>query len=175
MTTYAALLRGVNVGGHRAVPMAQLREALEAAGFGRPRTYIQSGNAVVDSDLEAPAVASALKALIADRFGHTVPVMVRSAAQLAAVLAADPWPGRDLDPAKVTVTFLSEAAPQTLTVPAGRREEAHTAGTEVWVHYPDGLGVSTLDRSGFWRPLAGIDTTTRNLRTVRVLRDMAAA
>lgn len=174
MTTYVVLLRGVNVGGHRKVPMAQLREALEEAGFDRVRTYIQSGNVVLDADRDAGAVGDEVAAVIADRFGHTVPVMVRSAADLDRIVAQDPFAGRDLDESKVTVTFLSGPAPD-LAVPAGQPEEARTDGTEVWVHYPDGMGRSTLDRSGFWKPLGDVAGTTRNLRTVRRLRDMAAA
>ena len=57
---------------------------------------------------------------------------------------------------------------------ARKFEEALAAGTEVWVYYPDGMGRSTLERSGFWKPLGGLAATTRNLRTVRRLRDMAA-
>jgi uncharacterized protein (DUF1697 family) len=173
VATYVALLRGVNVGGHRKVPMAELREALEAAGFDRVRTYIQSGNVVLDSDLKTGAVGEAVAAVIADRFGHTVPVMVRSGADLDRVVAADPFAGRGLDESKVSVTFLSGPAPD-LAVPEGQPEEARVEGSEVWVYYPDGMGRSTLERTGFWKPLAGLDATARNLRTVRKLRDMAA-
>ncbi|MCD0445146.1 DUF1697 domain-containing protein [Glycomyces sp. A-F 0318] len=172
--TYVALLRGVNVGGRRKLPMAELRAALTGAGFDRVRTYIQSGNVVLDADGAAEAVAADVRAVIAGRFGHTVPVVVRTAGQIAAVADADPFAGRDLDPAKVTVSFLSGPAPA-LAVPAGQPEEAVAAGTEVWVYYPRGQGASTLERTAFWKPLAGLDVTARNLRTVRRLRDMAAA
>lgn len=173
MTTYAALLRGVNVGGHRKVPMAGLRTALEAAGFERVRTYIQSGNIVLDADGDAAAVAHAVAAVIAAEFGHEVPVMVRTGAELDAIVKADPFAGRGLDDSKVTVTFLAGPAPA-LAVPAGQAEEALVSGAEVWVYYPEGMGRSTLERSGFWKPLGGRAATTRNLRTVRKLRDMAA-
>ncbi|GLI43650.1 DUF1697 domain-containing protein [Glycomyces algeriensis] len=173
MRTYAVLLRGVNVGGHRKVPMARLREALEAAGFDRVRTYIQSGNIVLDTELDAGAAGKAVAAVILAEFGHTVPVMVRTGADLDRVMGADPFAGRGLDESKVAVTFLSGPAPD-LTVPAGQPEEAHVDGTEVWVYYPDGMGRSTLERTGFWKPLGGLDATARNLRTVRRLRDMAA-
>lgn len=175
MSVYVALLRGVNVGGHRKVPMADLREALTAAGFGRVRTYIQSGNIVVDADAGPQEVGKRIGAVIEAGFGHTVPVMVRTAADMERIAAADPFAGRGLDPAKVTVTFLSGPAPVALEVPEGHSEEAVTVGTEVWVYYPDGLGASKLDRTGFWKPLGDLATTTRNLRTVAQLRDMAAA
>jgi uncharacterized protein (DUF1697 family) len=175
MSVYVALLRGVNVGGHRKVPMADLREALTAAGFGNVRTYIQSGNIVAESDDDAEAVATRISAVIETRFGHTVPVMVRTAAELDRIAAADPFAERGLDPSKVTVTFLSGPAPVPLEVPAGQSEEAFTDGAEVWVYYPEGLGTSTLERTGFWKPLGSLTTTTRNVRTVLKLRDMAAA
>lgn len=174
MTTYVALLRGVNVGGHRKVPMADLRDALTEAGFERVRTYIQSGNIVLDAQGGAAKVAAAIRKVIADRFEHTVPVMVRTAAQIDRIAEGDPFAGRGLDESKVTVTFLSGPAPD-LAVPEGQDEEAHVAGTEVWVYYPAGLGTSTLERSGFWKPVGGLEATARNLRTVRKLRDMAAA
>jgi uncharacterized protein (DUF1697 family) len=178
MGTYAVLLRGVNVGGHRKVPMARLREALEAAGFDRVRTYIQSGNIVLDSSRnsgrDAGAVGEAVAAVILAEFGHTVAVMVRSAAEMDRIAASDPFAGRGLDESKVTVAFLSAPAPD-LAVPAGRPEEAHVRGREVWVYYPDGLGASTLDRSGFWKPLGAVQSTVRNLRTVRKLRDMTVS
>ncbi|WP_205326463.1 DUF1697 domain-containing protein [Glycomyces sp. YM15] len=173
MTTYVALLRGVNVGGHRKTPMGELREALAAAGFDRVRTHLQSGNVVLESDRDAAAVAASVADVVAAAFGHTVPVMVRTAAEMDRIVGSDPFAGRGLDESKVTVTFLSGPAPA-LPVPAGQPEEAHADGTEVWVHYPGGLGRSTLERAGFWKPLGAVEATTRNLRTVRRLRDMAA-
>jgi uncharacterized protein (DUF1697 family) len=175
MTTYVALLRGVNVGGNRKTPMAELRQALAETGFGRVRTYIQSGNVVVDSGESPGQVGDRIGAVIAERFGHTVPVMVRTAAEMDRICASDPFAGRGLDESKVTVTFLSGPAPGPLEVPAGQVEEAFTDGAEVWVYYPEGLGKSTLDRTGFWKGLGDLATTTRNRRTVTKLRDMAAA
>ena len=175
MATYVALLRGVNVGGNRKIPMADLRQALAEAGFERVRTYIQSGNVLVDSGESADRVEGRIGAVIAQRFGHTVPVMVRTGPELDRIVASDPFAGRDLDASKVTVTFLSAPAPGPLEVPEGQAEEACTSGAEVWVYYPEGMGRSTLDRTGFWKGLGDVATTTRNLRTVTKLRDMAAA
>jgi uncharacterized protein (DUF1697 family) len=174
VTTFVVLLRGVNVGGNRKLPMAELRQALAGAGFGRVRSYIQSGNLLVDADTGPGEVASRVQQVIEDGWGFAVPVLVRTAAQMAQVAAADPFAGRGLDPAKVAVTFLSGPAPD-LVVPEGRPEEAHSIGAEVWVYYPEGMGRSTLDRTGFWKPAAGLDATARNLRTTRKLRDLASA
>lgn len=171
MTRYVALLRGINVGGHHKVPMAELRELFAELGHAGARSFIQSGNVVLDADADAATLESELAAAIAKRFGFEVPVMVRSRADLDAVLAADPFGGRDLDPAKVAVMFLSGQI-GAVTVPDGCPEEAVAAGRELFIHYPEGMGRSKLERSGFFKQLNGVTTTTRNWRTVTKLRAM---
>ena len=92
MTRFVALLRGINVGGHRKVPMARLREVLGEAGFADVATYLQSGNAVVTApDTDPQAVASHIEQAIAAAFGFDVDVLVRSGAELDAVIAANPF------------------------------------------------------------------------------------
>lgn len=171
MTTYVALLRGINVGGHNKVPMAELRELFAELGHPGARTFIQSGNVVFDAETDAATLAAEVSAGIARRFGHTVPVLVRDRAELDAVLAADPFAGRGLDPAKVGVVFLS-APVAPVTVPPPHPEEAVVVGRELFIHYPDGMGKSKLDRSGFFKQLGDVATTTRNWRTVTKLRAM---
>ncbi|ADD45079.1 DUF1697 domain-containing protein [Stackebrandtia nassauensis] len=171
MATYVALLRGINVGGHNKLPMAELRDLFATLGHPGARTYIQSGNVVFDAEAEASDLERDIAAGIADRFGYTVAVMVRSREQLDAVLAAHPFGGRDLDPAKVAVVFLS-ATVDAVTVPEGYPEEAVSVGRELFIHYPDGMGKSKLDRSGFWKQLGDTKTTVRNWRTVTKLREM---
>ena len=81
MTTYIALLRGVNVGGNNKVPMAVLRTALEADGFANVRTYIQSGNVLVDATRSSPSkIAGRVKAVIQDTFGLDIATIVRRVA-----------------------------------------------------------------------------------------------
>ncbi|MFC4337488.1 DUF1697 domain-containing protein [Salininema proteolyticum] len=174
MTTMVALLRAVNVGGRNKLPMDRFRGLLEELGFRRPATYIQSGNAVFDADLEPQAVSERVKAALEERFAITTPVLVRTSGQIAAIVSDCPFAGRELDSAKVAVTFLEAHAPEDLTVPQGHREEAIARGREVWVYYPEGMGKSRLDRSAFWKPLKGSAMTTRNLRTVEKLAAMAA-
>lgn len=171
MTTYVALLRGINVGGHNKVPMAELRELFAALGHRGARTYIQSGNVVFDAEADAGTLEREIKAGIAKRFGFDVPVMVRSRAELDMVLAAHPFGDRELDPAKVAVVFLSGPIGE-VTVADGYPEEAVSAGRELFIHYPDGMGRSKLDRSGFWKQLGDVTTTTRNWRTVTMLRQL---
>lgn len=174
MTRMVAMLRSVNVGGRNKLPMAEFRSLLSELGYERVQTYIQSGNAVFDTDRSELQAAEAVRAALADRFGIETPVLVRSSAEMREALAADPFAGRGLDPSQVIVSFLAEPAPQRLEVPEGQPEEAHTLGREVWVHYPTGLGKSRLDRTPFWKPLGDAAVTARNLRSVQKLSEMAS-
>src|ERR1700677_3262694 len=105
---YLALLRGINVGGKHKLPMKDLAALLEGLGCSRVRTYIQSGNAV----FEAPAAVAAglprgLHAAILKKAGFEAPVVLRSAAQIAAVLKANPFLAKNLDPEHLHVGFLA--------------------------------------------------------------------
>jgi uncharacterized protein (DUF1697 family) len=94
---YAALLRGINVGGRNAVPMADLRDAFEDSGYGAVRTYIQSGNVLFTSGAARASLESDLEVMLERRFGLPIVVVVRSRAQLRAIVAQAP-DGFGLDP-----------------------------------------------------------------------------
>jgi uncharacterized protein (DUF1697 family) len=99
MSTYIALLRGVNVGG-LTLPMADLRALLEGLGYGRVRTYLQSGNAVFDAGDEAgppPALATAIEVRISRDIGPRVGVLVLPGSAMAGVIAASPFLARRPD------------------------------------------------------------------------------
>ncbi|HXV17731.1 MAG TPA: DUF1697 domain-containing protein, partial [Gemmatimonadaceae bacterium] len=109
MTTFIALLRAVNVGGTGKLPMADLKEMCETAGFLSVRTYIASGNVIFESRLREAAVKRALESALLDYAGKSVGVMVRSAAEMTEVLARNPFPKA---PANRTMAiFLDEAPP----------------------------------------------------------------
>src|SRR6187402_1632389 len=91
MTAYVALLRAVNVGGTGKLAMADLKAMCEAAGLGQVRTYIASGNVVFTSDQPEAAVRAAIEAPLAAYAGKPVGVLVRSAAEMAQVLADNPF------------------------------------------------------------------------------------
>src|SRR5688572_24083746 len=96
MARYIALLRGINVGGNKKVPMAQLRELMEGLGYTDVATLLQSGNAVFTSKEKNPArVATQLEAAIAREFGFEVAVVIRTRDELAAVIQANPLPGAE--------------------------------------------------------------------------------
>lgn len=168
MTAFIALLRAVNVGGTGALPMTVLKAMCEAAGFARVRTWIASGNVVFESAEAEPAVKQALEAALADHAGKPVGVMVRTAAEMASVLAANPFP--DAAPARTVVLFLDAPPPaDTIERATGRNRERLALGPrEIWVDYADGIGTSKLKI-----PAAKV-ATGRNVNTVAKLAAMAA-
>lgn len=170
MSRWVALLRGVNVGGHRRVPMADLRAGLTAAGLDDVRTHLQSGNAVFSGgpDDEA-AVAALVRAVVLDTCGVHTDVVVRDGAQLAGVVARLPWPDRSADPALLHVLFLSAVPERVVVARAGEGEEVRADGREVFVWYGQGQGRSRLSVE-----TPGSVATARNWRTVLALAELSA-
>ena len=168
MTAFVALLRAVNVGGTGKLPMTDLKALCEAAGFARVRTYIASGNVVFQSRKSETAVKAALEAALAAYAGKPVGVLVRTAAEMAAVGDANPFPG--LATNATVAIFLDEAPPaDAIEKAAGLREEQIRLGRrEIYVHYGAGMGTSKL------RIPAAKAGTARNLNTVAKLAEMAA-
>src|SRR5687768_9154919 len=105
---YVALLRGINVGKARQVGMPRLVEVLDARGHGNVRTHLRSGNVVLDSALGEAELAADLEAAIEEEFGFAVPVVVRTGAEVAAVVADNPLASVVTDPARYLVTFFPE-------------------------------------------------------------------
>lgn len=178
-TTYVALLRGVNVGGRNRLAMADLRALLAGLGHGAPRTYVQSGNAIFASDRsDGQAMADELAGAIATELGVSPSVMLRSADQLAAVVAANPFaPEAAADPTTVHAAFLSAEPddPAAFAVdPAAFAPEQIAVGDRVrYLHLPAGIGRSPL-ATELARRRAGVAVTIRNWRTVTALLDMVA-
>jgi len=185
METLVGLLRGINVGSNNRIAMPDLRAALADAGFENVRTYVQSGNIVLDTELGDCALAEAIAGLIAARFGLDVPVVVRSAAELAEVVAANPFPDAALTaPKLLQVTFLSSPLPDdaaervrgTSTGVFSRDTEAISLAISrlnVYGWHPQGIHVSKLARDLSDRKL-GVIATARNWTTVTTLLEMAS-
>lgn len=168
MPAYVALLRAVNVGGTQ-LPMDALLTMCRSAGFEQARTYIASGNALFRTRLGARQVRHALEARLAEFLGKPVAVQVRTAAELAAVLAENPFTGT---PPSRTVAVFLDGRPPTGALKGVRGlgpEQLALGRREIYVAYPDGIGASKLviaaARSG----------TARNLNTVSRLAALAAA
>jgi uncharacterized protein (DUF1697 family) len=176
VTRLVVLLKGINLGSRRRIPMADLRTALEEAGFEEVRTHLQSGNVVLSSGDRPPAVSRAIEAAIRERFGMDVDVVVRTADELAAVVAADPLGDVADDPAKHLVAFLS-AKPDRAAL---RELERQDFGAERLAAGPRELHAwcpGGIQRSGLMAALGRSElapvVTVRNWRTVTRLLDLA--
>jgi len=178
--TYVALLRGVNVSGQRAVPMAKLREALAAIGLLDVRTYLQSGNVVFRAANGSPeALSGAIHATIEREFGHDVDVLVLRADEFARIAGSNALLAeQDVDAAMLHVTFLfgpkDAGRIAGLTPPAAAGERVEPGDGVLYLYLPHGYGRTKLSGAYFERALQ-TRTTTRNWRTVTALAEMAAA
>ena len=169
MTAFIALLRAVNVGGTGKLPMIELKAMCDGAGFSKAKTYIASGNVVFESDLTEPEVKAALEAALETYAGKPVGVMVRTAAEMAAVANANPFAAEPNN--RVVAIFLNETPPNdALDAATHINGETMAVGVrEIYVHYEDGMADSKL------KIPAAKTGTARNLNTVAKLAEMAAA
>lgn len=168
-TRYVALLRAVNVGSTGKLPMAALSAMCADAGFTRVETFIASGNVVFTSRDPAAAAKAKLEKRLQAYSGKPVGVVVRTAAEMSAVLDRNPFPNA---PAKFTVAiFLDDAPPSdALAHAVGRKDEEMRLGDrEIYVHYGSGLGRSRLNIP------AAKAGTARNMNTIAKLAEMAKA
>jgi uncharacterized protein (DUF1697 family) len=176
MTVFVAMLRGVNVGGN-SLKMDWLREACEGIGLGDVRTYVQSGNIVFSSGSNAAKLGPALKKLIDAQTRLPVTVVIRSAPEMAKIVAGNPFAKqKGVDLAKLHVTFLGKAplkpAQEKLDALAGTRDEYRLAGQEIYLHCPVSYGQTRLSNTAIEKALA-VGATTRNWKTVTTLYEMA--
>lgn len=170
MPTYIAFLRAVNVGGTGKLPMADLKRLCEAAGFRDVRTYIASGNVLFASDLAEAEVKAALEGQLRAYAGKPVPVAVRTAAELRAVVLANPFPD---DPPNRTVAVFLDAPPPADAldrVTGGAGEALGLGAREVYIAYRNREGM----RDSKLKVPAARDGTARNMNTVGTLAAMAA-
>jgi uncharacterized protein (DUF1697 family) len=169
MPVFVALLRAVNVGGTGKLPMAELVAMAQSAGFHRVRTYIASGNLVFESASSEVEVKAALEEALAAYAGKHVGVMVRTGEEMAALLAANPFP--DKAPNRTVVIFLDEPPPadalEHVVAPAG--EVVHLGRREIYVHYGEAMARSKL------KIPAARNGTARNINTVTRLVAMSRA
>jgi uncharacterized protein (DUF1697 family) len=168
MSSFVALLRAVNVGGTGKLPMSDLKEICDELGFAAVRTYIASGNVVFSSRKSEAAIKAALEKRLEAFARKPVGVLVRSAVEMAQVLADNPFP--DAAPNRIMAVFLDRAPPSdALAGIRGQRDEQILLGRrEIYIHYGVGMGTSKLVIS------AAKNGTARNMNTVATLARMAA-
>jgi uncharacterized protein (DUF1697 family) len=175
MPTWVALLRAVNLGARNKVPMPKLREALAAEGFTNVKTYVNSGNVVLDSTMRSPAkVGTAVHDVICAHFDVDTPVMMRTGAQLATVLEWNPFPAAaEEHPNLVAVLHLS-GEPEAAAVEkflAGDYAPVRVAhrGEEVVIDWHDRTGRPKVDTA---LKKLNVHATARNWRTLTALVGM---
>jgi uncharacterized protein (DUF1697 family) len=166
MTSYVALLRGVNLG-KRQLKMDDLRRVATEIGLEDAKTYIASGNLLFRSDKGEAALKNSLEAALADHMGARVGVMIRSAQELADAASANPFHD---EPANFTVAIFLDAPPPADAPSAAKNvdgERMALGKREIYVHYPRGQGQSRLAIP------AAADGTARNMNTVTKLAELA--
>jgi len=168
---YAALLRGINVGGNKKVPMADLRAMTAKLGFDDPKTLLQSGNLVFSAKSQPMAKLEALlEAATKKHIGVECSYLLRSADEWAKIVAANPFRAEaKADPAHLAVTFCRETpsagALQALRSEIRGKEDFTAAGRELFVWFPDGMGTSRL-AIALSKNRLGTICTARNWNTV---------
>ena len=178
-TIYVAMLRGINVGGHKRITMADLRRAFAAAGCRDVETYIQSGNVVFAADEpDADALARAIERHLHGAFGYEIAVILRTAAEIGAVLRDDPFAGHDDPEAQPSITFFARDLPTELVVPRfSPRNDVEVVKQTTRELYTRSRRVN--GRPGnpnlFGEQIFKTPATTRNLNTVAKLATLANA
>lgn len=177
MTTYLALLRGINVSGHNMIKMDVLKTTLENIGFQNVVTYIQSGNVFVDTDEENPAaVGFKIKQEIFKSLGHEVPVVVISKRDLEQCLKNNPFlKEKEADTKKLYVAFTSQTLKSDsindLKMSQVKPDEASIDESRVYIKYAVGAGKTRFDQKYIEKKL-NVTATIRNWNTINNLLNM---
>lgn len=177
LTTHIALLRAVNVGGRGKVAMADLRALLAELGFEAPRSLLQSGNLVFRSQPTGAALEALLERETQARLGLATDFLVRTAAQWAAIVAANPYPAMAEDDPSHLVVMPLKSAPDAAGLEGLRawlpgHEAIEAVGRELYITYRDGIGRSKLTNAVIERRLKARGTA-RNWNTVTKLAALA--
>ncbi len=179
MRTHVAFLRGINVGGHNKIKMAELRELCESIGFESPKTLLQSGNVVFRSRASS---RSQLEQRLADgiekRFGFRCGVLVVEPSELRDAIEAMPFDADSLEASHLMVLFLdrspTRAARQRLLAGWDGPEQLEFGRRSLYAYYPEGAGRSKLTLTVLEKAL-GVRATARNWNTANKVADLAEA
>jgi uncharacterized protein (DUF1697 family) len=180
MATFVALLRGINVGSARKVPMSALRELCVKRGLARPETYIQSGNLIVDAKTDADELRALLEGALKSQFGFAVDVIVRAASAWSKYVAANPFAGKaEVLPNKLHLYLsrdrLSSGAAKILEQCAQSGERIRVASGALWIDYgANGVGGSKLTPALIDKA-CGSPATGRNWNSVLRIQTMIKA
>jgi uncharacterized protein (DUF1697 family) len=175
--TFIALLRGINVGGHRIIPMSELRSLCAENHWDNVQSYVQSGNLVFAATAKPAVLEAELEQLLQSRFRLSIPVIIRAASDWSCYVQGNPFSEASGQEPNRVMLALSKTPPNPGAV-EGLRERAAggervaQAGDALWIHYGAGVARSKLTPALLDR-LVGSPVTTRNWRTVLKLGEMA--
>jgi uncharacterized protein (DUF1697 family) len=179
MPAYIAMLRGINISGHKSMKMGDLRALCSRLGFQNVETHVQSGNIVFQTTTENPATLSKrISETILKSFGFDAPVIVRTSKQMQNVITNNPFLKRkDVDSSKLHVTFLSETVQEDSlrnlkTISTGQ-DQFYPAPQEIYLYCPGGYGRTKLSNNAIEKALS-VRATTRNWRTTNTLFEMVS-
>jgi uncharacterized protein (DUF1697 family) len=177
MTTYVAMLRGININGHKIIKMERLRAAFVKMGFHNVRTYIASGNVVFETEEPAAGLSPKIREAILKNFGYEVHVVTKTAKEMAAIVKRNPLvKDKAVDQSRLYVTFLSDDPPRGalgLVQPllAGA-EQIHLVGRAAYLYCPKGYSETKLHNNVIEKKFS-CNATTRNWNTTKTLLEMA--
>jgi uncharacterized protein (DUF1697 family) len=176
MATQVVFLRGINVGSHNRIAMADLRELLSELGYGNALTLLQSGNVVLTTDASPGELVRDLEREIAARFGTQTPVVVRTREELAEVVSRDPLGDVVDQPKLYQVSFLSakpdpKAVREIAAIDLAPERFVHV-GREIYAWHPNGIQRSPLAKLLSDKRL-GVTVTARNWNTTVKLLELA--
>jgi uncharacterized protein (DUF1697 family) len=176
MKTYIALFRGINVGGTNVLPMKDLVALLENIGSQNVKTYIQSGNAVFQSEEEnASLLSNKIIATIKKSHGFEPQVLLLEPEDMERAIESNPFPEAESEPKTLHVHFLASMPKNPdlggLKSIKSDRERFALKDRYFYLHAPGGIGRSKLPANA--EKLLGVAITGRNWRTVRKVMTMA--
>jgi uncharacterized protein (DUF1697 family) len=177
MPVYIAMLRGINVGGHKKVPMKQLQQSVETLGFEQVKTYIQSGNLIFKTKGSSSDICRKIERMILDDFGFEVPVVCRTPAEMLATIKNNPFSmEKGFDLAKLFVAFLS-GSPEAVALKkldplVTKLDRYHCCGKEVYLYCPSGASETKLTNNAIEKALL-LRATSRNWNTVNKLYELS--
>lgn len=179
MTVYVALLRGVNVGGHRKLTAKALEQAFESLGFGSVRAVLQSGNVVFASGIrDRASLAKRISQELERRFDLGIAVILRTREEIRTIVERSPLLAPGADRSKLLVMFLTAVPASTAQAELVRAhsgpELIELRGPEVYLFYPEGVGRSKLSGAFIESKLDAVGTA-RNWNTILKLLDAASA
>ncbi len=175
MNTWIALLRGVNVGGHKKLPMAEFRGLLGGLGFEDVASYIQSGNAVFRAHGTPSKIATSIRSSLGEKFGFDADVFLLSLGDFQDAVGANPFPQAEDDPKSLHLFFLAEPVEsldvEAMKIYATRGEEFELTAKVFYLYAPNGFGRSVL--AAKLGRFIKTPMTGRNLRSCHKIIELA--